>query len=127
MSTFNVTRYGAWIAALSFPWTAPAAAAAEDAAQAFRAACSTCHSTNRMHRIGPSLVGIEGRLSGTAAGYDASPALRQAALRWDAQTLDRFLVAPGTVVPGTRMVMPGIRDPALRQALVAYVVGLRSD
>ncbi len=98
-----------------------------DGAQAFRSACGPCHSNNLGHRIGPSLVGIEGRLSGTAPGFDYSEVMKKAAIRWDAATLDRFLAAPASVVAGSRMSYPGLKDEARRRAIVDYIVGLRVD
>lgn len=106
--------------------TAPAATAA-DAAQAFRSACGPCHSNNLGHRVGPSLVGIEGRVSGTAPGFDYSEAMKKAAVRWDAATLDRFLAAPGSVVAGTKMSYPGLKDEARRKAIIDYIARLRVD
>lgn len=102
-------------------------AAAADAAQAFRSACGPCHSNNLGHRIGPSLVGIAGRVSGTAPGFDYSEAMKKAAVRWEAATLDRFLVAPRSVVAGTTMTYPGLRDEAQRKAIVEYIAGLRTE
>lgn len=98
-----------------------------DAAQAFRSACGPCHSINLGHRIGPSLVGIDGRVSGTAPGFDYSVAMKKAAIRWDAATLERFLAAPGAVAPGTKMAYPGLNDEARRRAIVGYITGLRFD
>ena len=106
---------------------AAAPAAAADAAQAFRNACGPCHSNNLGHRIGPSLVGIDGRISGTAPGFDYSEAMKKAAVRWDAATLERFLAAPGSVVANTKMTYAGLKDEALRRAIVEYIAGLRAD
>lgn len=101
--------------------------AAADSAQAFRSACGPCHSINLGHRIGPSLIGIDGRVSGSAPGFDYSPAMVKAAVRWDAATLDRFLAAPGSVVAGTKMTYPGLKDEARRKAIIEYIVGLRAE
>jgi glucose/arabinose dehydrogenase len=46
--------------------------------------------------------------------------LRAADLTWDAPTLNRFLAAPATVVPGSAMVV-AVPDPADRDNLVAYL------
>lgn len=101
------------------------AAHADDGARLFKNACGTCHSTNAVHRIGPSLVGVAGRVSGTAPGFEYSPAMQKAAVTWDAALLDRFLAAPKSVVAASTMSYPGLKDEAQRKAIVEFVVGLR--
>lgn len=84
------------------------------------ARCLGCHSPDR-HRTGPLHCGVVGRVSGTAAGYDYSPAMRAAAITWTAETLDAFLQAPLAAVPGTTMGFAGIADAGERRDLVAYL------
>ncbi len=98
-----------------------------DGAQAFRGACGPCHSANARHRIGPALQGVVGRVSGSAPGYDYSEAMKRAAVRWDDDTLGRFLQAPSTLVPGTSMSFPGLKDAARRRAILDFLAGLRAD
>src|SRR5262245_22221858 len=93
-------------------------ARAQDGAQLFRNACGPCHSTNTVHRIGPSLVGIVGRVSGTAPDFEYSPAMQKAAVTWDAATLDKFLATPNSVIKGTKMSYPGLKDEKTRKAIV---------
>lgn len=94
------------LAAATFAWAAPAAAAdSGDAARGqklYEARCAGCHSIDA-HRIGPRHRGVFGRRAGTAAGYDYSSALRGSGLFWDAPTLERWLENPTALVPGTRM------------------------
>jgi len=100
--------------------------AVDDGARLFKNACGTCHSSNAGHRIGPSLVGLGGRVSGTAPGFEGySPAMQKAALKWDAMLLERFLTAPGSVVKGTSMSYPGLTNEAERKAIVDYVLQLK--
>jgi len=98
---------------------------AEDGARLFKNACGTCHSTNSVHRLGPSLVGVVGRVSGTAPGYEFSLAMQKAAITWDAALLDRFLAAPKSVVAESTMSYPGLKDERQRKAIVEFVSGLR--
>lgn len=74
-------------------------------------------------RVGPNLYGIVGRKAGAAA-YPYSPAMKSSAIVWTPEKLDRFLAAPGKLVPGTKMpiAVPGAAD---RQAIIAYLKTLR--
>ena len=63
---------------------------------------------------GPSLAGVLGRASGAVPGYDYSPAMKNAHLTWDEQTLDKFLQNPSGLVHGTKM-FTSIPDAATRQ------------
>ena len=124
-TTHALAAVGLAAAALAF--AAPQAQAADDGARLFKNACGTCHSSNAGHRIGPSLVGLGGRVSGTAPGFEGySEAMKKAAISWDAALLDRFLTAPGTVVKGTSMSYPGLKNEAERKAIVDYVLGLKA-
>ncbi len=92
----------------------------------FMTACVVCHSTVAGENgAGPSLAGVAGRVSGTLPGYDYSPAMKAAKIRWDAKTLDRYLTDPGAAVPGTQMTYAGEPDPAKRAQIVAYLLSLR--
>jgi len=87
------------------------------------AKCIGCHSPER-NRTGPRHCGLMGRTSGTLPGYDYSEAMKKAAIPWNAETLDRFLAAPMTVVPGTTMGFAGVADARERRDLVAYLGSL---
>lgn len=84
------------------------------------ARCIACHSPDR-NRTGPLHCGLFGRVSGTAPDYDYSPAMRKAAITWNAATLDTFLEAPLETVPGTTMGFAGVADAGERRDLVAYL------
>lgn len=71
--------------------------------------------------MGPSLENIIGRKAGTVAGYVYSPAMKAAKLSWTAENLDKFLATPRAIVPGTKMVFPGMSAAAERANIVAYL------
>ena len=103
------------------------AEAAGDAAageQVF-ARCTVCHSAKAgENKIGPSLAGVFGRKSGSAPGFDYSPALKSAGITWDEPELDKFLANPPADIHGTKMVI-GVPDAADRQNVIAYLKTLK--
>jgi cytochrome c2 len=85
-------------------------------------ACWTCHDlAGPTKMVGPSLLGVYGRRSGTAPNYSGSPAMIGAAIVWDDRSLSSFLANPSGFVPGNRMVFPGIPDPGARADLLFYL------
>ena len=86
------------------------------------ARCIVCHSPKAgENKIGPSLAGVFGRKSGSAPGYNYSPALQSAG---DEQELDKYLANPPADVHGTKMVIsvPNAED---RQNVIAYLKTLK--
>jgi len=96
--------------------------------QIFRDRCVLCHSAEAGDNgggQGPSLAHAYGHPAGSNPEFPFTPALRSSGLRWDAPTLDRFLADPGSVVPGSLMVL-AVPDPAERANLVAYLQSVDS-
>jgi len=86
------------------------------------AKCMICHSVEPgVNKIGPSLAGVVGRKSGTLANFNYSPAMKASALTWDPATLDKYLTSPKAVVPGTKMIFPGLPSPVDRANVIAYL------
>ena len=91
----------------------------------FRQQCALCHSAepgDNGGAQGPLLHGIFGREAATS-GFTYTQAMSDSGLTWDAETLDRFLAAPTTVVPGSSMVIP-VSDDDSRANLIAYFEAL---
>jgi cytochrome c len=93
--------------------------------QVFQSQCAACHSvTPGVTLFGPSLAAVYGKPAASTKGYAYSPALINAHLVWNAATLDKFLAAPQTFVPGTKMPYAGLTDPQQRQDVIAYLAQL---
>lgn len=91
----------------------------------FSSRCAGCHSTQAgKNGVGPSLSGVYGRASGTTPGYTYSPAMKNAKIVWDDQTLDKFLKNPTGTVHGTKM-FASVPDAASRQQIIAYLQTLK--
>ena len=100
-------------------------AAAESGADVFTDNCSTCHSPDAgVDKQGPSLFGIIGRKAGTESGYVYTPATKNSGITWDAANLDKYITNPQGVIPGTKMLFPGIKSADDRKALIGYLSGL---
>ena len=116
------------VASLIAALAAPAVGADANAGRTFfRAQCALCHSAEPNDNggaQGPSLQGVLGRAAATGAGFSYSPALKSSNLTWDAASLERFLAAPTTVVPGSSMVIP-VPQQSDRDNIVAYFTAVK--
>jgi len=89
--------------------------------------CVVCHSLSRNGpmRAAPTLAGIVGAPKARSQWFAYSLALRKKGGVWSEDELDKFLANPSGFVPGTSKVLPPIKDPARRKALIAYLKTLQ--
>jgi len=84
--------------------------------------CQACHSLDAgTNKLGPSLHGLIGRPSASIANFSYSQAMQNAHVTWDPATLDKYLTNPRAMVPGTKMLFPGLPKPEDRANLIAYL------
>lgn len=123
------------IRAITRPLTLVAALAVSSAAFAqsdpgeaqFNQRCKVCHVVSPGGAPGPlapNLRGLVGRKAASTAFKTYSPALKASNLVWSTANLDKFLTAPGKLVPGTRMVI-AVSDAGQRKAIVAWLAKLK--
>ncbi len=98
----------------------------EEGAEVFLRRCKFCHwiGEDAKNRRGPLLNGVVGREIASVEGFDYSTAfLRKKAegLVWTAENLDAHLADPQAFIPGTSMSFPGLKDPADRTDVIAYL------
>jgi cytochrome c len=104
----------------------PAPAADVEAGKIAFKKCALCHTTEAgKNKIGPSLFGVVGRKSGNVDNFSYSEGMKNFDHTWDAETLDTYLADPRTVVPGTKMIFPGIKDKTEREDVIAYLETLK--
>ena len=109
-------------------WSASAALAEGDAAhgeQVFKQ-CKVCHAIGSGAKagVGPEQNGVYGAKAGSRTGYTYSAAMKEAGekgLVWSDENLDKYLANPKAVVPGTKMVFPGLKSEKDRQDVIAYL------
>ena len=82
-------------------------------------ACAACHSVEE-NDIGPLHRGVVGRRAGSVPDYNYSPALKNSGITWDEAQLDRWLINPSAMVPGTKMFFK-LDDAQMRADIIAYL------
>jgi len=88
--------------------------------------CKICHAVGPGAKagVGPEQNNVIGSVAGSRAGYNYSPAMKEAGekgLVWNEDNLNKFLENPKAVVPGTKMVFAGLKNPQDRADVIAYL------
>ena len=84
--------------------------------------CKACHVVDKeKNKVGPHLVGIVGRASGSVDGFKYSKAMAGADLTWDAETLAGYLANPKKYMPGNKMAFGGLRKEEQVADVIAYL------
>ena len=96
-------------------------AGANEGRAQFETQCTGCHQLGD-NAYGPNLCGLSGRQAGTKSGYVYSAAMKDSTIIWNSESLDKFLLSPETMVPGTRMGIIGFEDLRQRQAIASYIL-----
>lgn len=123
----RVRLVGAFIAsAVAGVAAQPAAAAPLPKPPAF-AVCGVCHKVadGEKSGIGPNLWGVSGRKAGTLAGFTYSPAMKASNITWTRDKIAAFVTDPKKMVPGTKMIYVGQKDPKVAAAIADYVASLK--
>lgn len=114
-----------WVLAAALAMTAPAVASAQDveAGKATFAKCKACHQIGEgaKNALGPVLNGVIGRKAGTAEGFAYSDAVKNSGITWDEAKITEWVQHDDQVIPGNKMIFPGIKDPADAANVVAYI------
>ena len=90
----------------------------------FQRKCSVCHElgADGRRRAGPTLFGLFGRPAGNLADYRYSRTLRDSSIVWNDDTINAlFDLGPDRYIPGSKMPMQRIVDPADRDDLISFL------
>ena len=98
---------------------------AEEGAEVFKK-CRACHDVGpeAKNKVGPLLNGIIGRPAGTMEGFNYSDANKQAGAKgliWTEEVMFKYLEAPLSFMPGTKMAFAGLKDERDRKDAIAYL------
>ena len=101
------------------------ASMAQDAAAGEKvfAKCKICHQIGEGAKnfVGPVLNGVVGRKAGTYPDYHYSEANKNSGITWTEAELKKYLKDPKAVVPGTKMVFPGLQSEQDIDNVIAYL------
>ena len=93
------------------------------------AICMACHSIGpgATNKVGPELNGLDGRHSGSVQNFDYSDANKKSGIVWGEDIFKKYIQNPQGVVPGTKMLFPGIKNEQQINDLWAYVKQFDAD
>jgi len=111
------------LAAATLAMTAGARAQDAAAGQQVFHKCMPCHriGPGAKNLVGPELNGLDGRHSGSVAGYSYSDANKKSGIVWNEESFEKYIKNPRGVVPGTKMMFVGIKDEKEIHDLWAYL------
>jgi len=91
--------------------------------------CAVCHDIGgtAKNKIGPMLNGIDGRHSGSVAGFNYSDANKNSDITWNEATFLDYIKDPGAKIAGTKMAFPGIKNETEAKDLWAYLKQFDAD
>ena len=101
-----------------------AEADADKGSKVFRK-CTACHKVDGTDGVGPHLNGVVDRDIASVAGFGYSGALGGLEGDWTVEALMGFLERPKNYAPGTTMGFAGLKKPADRANVIAYLTGLQ--
>ncbi len=85
----------------------------------FEKRCTGCHSLDR-DKEGPRLGNVYGRHAGTVGSFAYSDALKSAHVTWDANSLDKWLTDPDSVIPDNDMSFR-VSKPEERRDIIEFL------
>ena len=91
--------------------------------------CAACHSFNEggANKVGPNLYDIIGSDIARNDSFSYSAPMKAVGGAWDYESLALFLTKPKKFIKGTKMQFAGLKKPADRANLIAYIRTLSAN
>jgi cytochrome c len=91
--------------------------------------CLPCHSIGpgAKNKVGPELNGLDGRKTGSVAGYNYSDANKNSGITWNKEQFLEYIKDPKAKIPGTKMTFAGIKNEKEAENLWAYLSSFDKD
>jgi cytochrome c len=91
--------------------------------------CVACHDFTQggANKVGPNLYGILGGSHAHKGDFQYSEAMKAAkGVKWDVETMWKFLNNPASAMKGTKMSFAGLKKPEELAAMIVYLRSLGS-
>jgi cytochrome c len=100
-----------------------ASASASEGERIYKVSCNECHSIDRggLSKSRINLWGVLGQKKAGIAGINYSNAFARLQGNWTLAEFNAFITSPLDYVPGTKMRFDGLKDPATRANLIAFL------
>lgn len=87
------------------------------------AQCRACHQIGpeAKNAVGPKLNGVIGRKAGSVEGFQYSDANKNSGVTWNEDTFRKYIVDPKKLIPGTKMIFPGLKKEADIENVLAFL------